>query len=236
MDPRQIQQELAAPFRADQVRCRPGALSGDKAKALAIFYVNPKTIQQRLDDVLGVDGWADECEVLPDGCVVCRLTVWFGDRAVTRCDVGAPSKQPDAGDRLKAAFSGALKRAALKFGVGRYLDGVPQQWAELDGSGKRFKKTPRLPAEFLPPPAQERAPAPAAPPKQPTRAETSALMRDRYLARTAAAEDLAALEALAGELTPGVTQALGKQDLQAVRTAWAARWAELGGKPLKKTA
>ena len=46
-------------------------------------------------------------------------------------DVGAPSEQPDGGDRLKAAFSDALKRAAVKFGIGRYLYRLPQQWVRL---------------------------------------------------------------------------------------------------------
>jgi hypothetical protein len=40
---------------------------------------------------------------------------------LTKVDVGGPSEQPDGGDWLKAAFSDALKRAAVKFGVGRHL-------------------------------------------------------------------------------------------------------------------
>jgi hypothetical protein len=63
-------------------------------------------------------GWQDEYECLPDGSVVCRLRLRLGDEWITKMDVGAPSEQPDEGDRRKAAFSDALKRAAVKFGIG----------------------------------------------------------------------------------------------------------------------
>ncbi len=164
MNAQEIQKALAAFFRADQVRARPGVLSGDKQKALVVWYVPPEHVQQRLDDVLGVDGWQSECEVTEGGCVVTRLTVWVDGRAVTRTDAGAPSKQPDPGDRLKAAFTQGLKRAAGLFGVGRYLKNVPATWAELDQSGKRFKAAPKLPAAFLPPPVSAPTPPPPEPP------------------------------------------------------------------------
>jgi hypothetical protein len=46
-------------------------------------------------------------------------------------DVGGPSEQPDEGDRVKAAFSDALKRAAVKFGIGRYLYRLPHAVGRL---------------------------------------------------------------------------------------------------------
>jgi hypothetical protein len=65
-------------------------------------------------------------------------------------DVGGPSEQPDGGDRLKAAFSDALKRAAVKFGVGGYLYRLPSQWLDYDSQRRQFLKTPSLPAWALP--------------------------------------------------------------------------------------
>src|SRR5262249_47494129 len=58
--------------------------------------------------------------------------------------------QPDGGDRLKAAFSDALKRAAVKFGIGRYLYRLPRQWCDYDQIKKQFAATPKLPAFALP--------------------------------------------------------------------------------------
>jgi hypothetical protein len=76
---------------------------------------------------------------------MCRLRLRIGDRWITKCDVGSPSEQPDGGDRLKAAFSDALKRTAVKFGIGRYLYRLPQQWADYDAAKKQFASPPKLP-------------------------------------------------------------------------------------------
>jgi hypothetical protein len=115
-------------------------------------YVDARVIQDRLDDVLGVEGWQDEYETLADGSVVCRLRLKLDEAWITKMDVGSPSEQPDGGDRLKAAFSDALKRAAVKFGVGRYLYRLPAQWTDYDPVKKQFTQTPALPAFALPKP------------------------------------------------------------------------------------
>jgi hypothetical protein len=93
-----------------------------------------------------VDGWQDDHQCLPDGCAVCRLRCRIGGEWLTKVDVGSPSEQPDAGDRLKAAVSDSLKRAAVKYGIGRYLYRLPAQWVDYDAQRKQFKTTPRLPA------------------------------------------------------------------------------------------
>src|SRR5262249_30021593 len=80
----------------------------------------------------------------------CKLRLKIGDEWVTKMDVGSPSEQPDGGDRLKAAFSDALKRAAVKFGIGRYLYRLPQTWGDYDPQKKQIVK---------PPPLSARAPA-----------------------------------------------------------------------------
>jgi hypothetical protein len=139
---------LAAPFDPAEVRFKPAVVSGNRAMALA--YVDARVIQDRLDDVLGVDGWQDDYECLADGSVVCRLRLRLGDTWVTKVDVGGPSEQPDGGDRLKAAFSDALKRAAVKFGIGRYLYRLPAQWVDYDAQRRQFARPPALPASALP--------------------------------------------------------------------------------------
>jgi hypothetical protein len=112
--------------------------------------VDARVIQDRLDDVLGVMGWQDSYESLPDGAVTCRLKIRVGDRWITKMDVGGQSEQPDEGDRRKAAFSDALKRAAVKFGIGRYLYRLEGQWVDYDPQKKKILGTPRLPQSALP--------------------------------------------------------------------------------------
>src|SRR5439155_23109595 len=131
---------LAEPFEPAEVRFKPAVVSGNRAMALA--YVDARVVQNRLDEVLGVDGWQDDYECLADGSVVCRLRLRMGGDWITKVDVGGPSEQPDGGDRLKAAFSDALKRAAVKFGVGRYLYRLPTQWMDYDPQRRHFAKTP----------------------------------------------------------------------------------------------
>src|SRR5579884_1874600 len=144
----ELTEALAAPFDPREVRFKPAVVNGNRALALA--YVDARVIQDRLDDVLGVAGWQDEYECLPDGSVVCRLRLRLGDEWITKMDVGGPSEQPDEGDRRKAAFSDALKRAAVKFGVGRYLYRLPSQWVDYDPQKRRFLKMPVLPPFALP--------------------------------------------------------------------------------------
>lgn len=139
---------LASPFSEEEVKFKPAVVSGNRAMALP--YVDARAIQDRLDDVLGVSGWQDEYECLPDGSVVCRLRLRLGDEWITKMDVGGPSEQPDEGDRRKAAFSDALKRAAVKFGIGRYLYRLEAQWVDYDTQKKKFAKPPKLPASALP--------------------------------------------------------------------------------------
>ena len=83
----------------------------------------------RLDDVVGVFGWSDTYHVLPGGKnVECVLTVL----GVSKSDVGEAGGDGQA-DALKTAYSDALKRAAVKFGIGRHLYEMEMQWKLFDG-------------------------------------------------------------------------------------------------------
>ena len=169
----EITRALAEPFDPTEVKFKPGVISGNRALALA--YIDARVIQDRLDEVLGVEGWQDDYECREDGSVICRLRLRLGDEWVTKVDIGGPSEQPDGGDRLKAAFSDALKRAAVKFGLGRYLYRLPGQWVDYDSatsgrsSGRRRcrccfgspkspsrQSKPRPPLPDRPPPLQHR--------------------------------------------------------------------------------
>ena len=162
-DVKAITRALSAPFDDTEVKFKPQAVKGNRALALA--YVDVRAIMDRLDNVLGVENWQDRYQFLPDNSVMCRLRLRIGDRWITKSDVGARSEQPDGGDRLKAAFSDALKRAAVKFGIGRYLYRLPQQWADYDPQKRQFSSPPRLPDW-----AVAKGPKPAARPRpEPTK-------------------------------------------------------------------
>lgn len=145
---RAITDALSAPFDLAEVKFKPQMVKNNRA--LAIAYIDVRLIQDRLDLVLGAENWQDDYEILPDGSVTCRLRLNLGGQWVTKMDVGSPSEQPDGGDRLKAAFSDALKRAAVKFGIGRYLYRLSAQWVEYDPVKKQITQLPKLPAFAVP--------------------------------------------------------------------------------------
>src|SRR5829696_5208003 len=159
---------LSAPFEPKEIKFKPQMVKNNRALAMA--YIDARLIQDRLDEVLGVENWQDKYDILPDGSVMCRLRVRLGGRWITKSDVGSPSEQPDGGDRLKAAFSDALKRAAVKFGVGRYLYRLPAQWVDYDPVKKQIVQVPQMPAFAIPkgkaqPAKPQAAPAPTAKPQ-----------------------------------------------------------------------
>lgn len=146
---------LSAPFDPKDVKFKPQMVKNNRC--LAMGYIDARLIQDRLDQVLGVENWQDKYDILPDGSVVCRLRLNLGGRWITKSDVGSPSEQPDSGDRLKAAFSDALKRAAVKFGIGRYLYRLPATWVDYDPVKKQIVQPPQLPAFALPKGKQQTA-------------------------------------------------------------------------------
>ena len=116
--PRRTVEEIAAlfqePFHPEDVRF--GVRAG------VVFY-DSRVVQERLDFVVGVDGWVDEYEVLNGGHVICRLGVKIGGDWVTKVDLGSPGEPGPGGAAggLQNSFNDALCRAAVKFGIGRYL-------------------------------------------------------------------------------------------------------------------
>jgi hypothetical protein len=124
--------QLSEPFPPDVIQFKPGATSRDKDRALALAYADTRAYLDRLDEIVGAD-WSDDYEVSPDGQrVVCRLTIG----GVTRCDVG----EEEAIDKntTTSAAAQAFKRAAAKFGLGRYIYHMPRKWVDYDNQSKRF--------------------------------------------------------------------------------------------------
>ncbi|MDG3004155.1 Rad52/Rad22 family DNA repair protein [Paludisphaera mucosa] len=112
---------LAAPFANDEVRSRS---QGGRD----FQYVTARTVMNRLDEVLGPENWWDEYTPM-ENAVICKLSIRLPDgTALTKSDAGGFTTTADTSDYEKSGFSDAFKRAAVKFGVARYLygDGVPQ--------------------------------------------------------------------------------------------------------------
>lgn len=136
---------LAAPFESHEVKVRTQA-------GRQLHYVTARTIMNRLDNVIGPESWWDEYEP-HENSVLCRLTIRLPDGStLTKADAGGYAGMADSGDDDKSGYSDAFKRAAVKFGVSRYLyrDGVPMFVQERTTSPLYEGEVPNSPSSQRP--------------------------------------------------------------------------------------
>ena len=121
---KQISAALAAPFEEKDLKHRPGRAG------MTFTYADARAVAQRLDDVLGIEGWQFEVKVADPirGVVHGSLVIVIDGKSTIRQDFGYPNSTQDD-EPLKSAASDALRRCAAQVGVGRSLyspeKGVP---------------------------------------------------------------------------------------------------------------
>lgn len=134
--------KLREPFRKEELEFRVGATNNDKSMGLALAYVQARAIQNRLDELFGVDGWTVSYKEISAG-FICSLSIKINDRWVTKED-GAGMTEYES---VKGGISNAFKRVASSgFGVGRYLYNAKKNWYPIrqQGRGYVFTETPVL--------------------------------------------------------------------------------------------
>lgn len=122
---------LHRPFSENEIEWRVGMANSEGTSALALAYVDSRAIMDRLDLAVGPWNWKDAYRPIDKG-VICSLSLCLGGMWVSKEDA---SDYTDI-EPIKGAISGAIKRAAVKFGVGRYLYGLPAIWAKAEKKGK----------------------------------------------------------------------------------------------------
>jgi len=110
--------ELSRPFPQSLVKQKPGKF--------AASYVEHSVVSQRLLEVVGPHDFAiDRIVTSPDGVVqgcTATLTVEVDGRRVSVTEVGdVEHPGQNNGSNLKNASSDALKRCAMRLGVGLHL-------------------------------------------------------------------------------------------------------------------
>jgi hypothetical protein len=96
----------------EQIEFKAGKLNKDKTRALALAYVEARTIMNRLDRVLGIDGWRDRSTAAGKRRRVPADGVRFGMRPPIEYVFGdALEHFPGAGHRL-------IELRQNRFGVG----------------------------------------------------------------------------------------------------------------------
>ncbi len=143
-----LYQKLREPFDIRFVSWKINNYNAAKTKAMITFYLDARSVQHRLNQVLGVDGWGFQFSELEKAeGVHGKLTIFFytnkegeGDcvmNSVTREDVGY-SSTTEKSEWYKDAVSDALKRCAVHFGVGHFLYALPNLWVDLKESGQKY--------------------------------------------------------------------------------------------------
>jgi hypothetical protein len=116
-----ITAKLKAPFDPLDIEWRiqsAGKSNSGKLWAILIPYVTNRAIQERLDEVCGVEGWKNQFTDTPSGKgMLCGISLKISDEWITKWD-GAEETAVEA---VKGGLSGAMKRAAVQWGIGRYL-------------------------------------------------------------------------------------------------------------------
>lgn len=124
---------LLRPFAKADISLKPGALTKDRSRALAMPHADMRAYQARLDRVCGVEHWSSSI-TLTDRGAVCALTI-FG---VTKSATGDYPTEKGDENIATSAEAQAFKRACAAFGLGRYLYSLPQIWCDYDEQKKQI--------------------------------------------------------------------------------------------------
>jgi hypothetical protein len=140
--------KLRAPFPADRIEWRIqscGEKSDGSVWARCLAYIDNRAAMERLDEVYG-EGWSHREEFKQIGnSAVCTVAITIAgggefQRTVTgSCEVEL--NKADDIDPFKSAASGAMKRAVVNLGIGRFLYELPEAWAIIHDGGKHQGKT-----------------------------------------------------------------------------------------------
>jgi hypothetical protein len=189
---------LAAEFPRNVVSWRAQSVTKDGTKAMALAYIDARDVMERLDAVCGPDGW--QCDY-PHAAIktVCRIGIKVGDEWVWKAN-GAGDSDIEA---EKGALSDAFKRAAVLWGIGRYLYDTETPWVpceayETEYQGKKkwnWKRWTVDPWSCVR--GAKPAPAQTPPAKPPTGPGVSA---STFASRIDAANTINALDAIRGDL------------------------------------
>src|SRR5262245_32889328 len=131
---RDISKRLQEPFDPDEVEFRvQGKVNEQTGRAAAVAYVDARVVQDRLDSVVGAGNWSfDWTPVVIDKGEVMIAKGILTVHGVSKSDAGTASNF----EQSLGAVSHCFKRAAVHWGIGRYLYSLPMNWVPADKGGR----------------------------------------------------------------------------------------------------
>lgn len=114
---------LNAPTPPDRIQWRGDRTNYDKTSMSVLGYIDARYVMEALDAIVGPANWQDRYEDIPGG-TRCGISIFVNDQWVTKWDA-APHSDIES---VKGGHSDSLKRAAVKWGIGRDLYDLPDLW------------------------------------------------------------------------------------------------------------
>jgi hypothetical protein len=129
-----ISRRLQEPFDPREVDFRvQGKVNEQSGRAQVVAYIDARAVQDRLDAVVGAGNWSFDWTplVIDRGEVQVTkgvLTLY----GVSKADAGSASNF----EQTLGAVSHCFKRAAVHWGIGRYLYSLPATWVAVERGGR----------------------------------------------------------------------------------------------------
>jgi hypothetical protein len=127
----EIIKKLIEPLPSHLIKVRPGAVTRDKKKAIALAYYDWRIMVNRLNRLVGGENWYARLQPWGDHKIICTLTI-----------LGVPKDSSGEGDAEDgndgtSAEQQAKKRAMAEHGL-NYLYLLPRIWGDYDAEKKSF--------------------------------------------------------------------------------------------------
>ena len=120
MDLKELYKEIPYQWRIQSIR---------DGYAQLVAYIDSRDVQKVLDSVVGQANWQDDYKAI-DGKVYAGIGIQVSpDKWTWKWDWGTESNI----EKEKGQASDAFKRAAVKWGIGRFLYDLPIKVAKADG-------------------------------------------------------------------------------------------------------
>lgn len=107
-----------------------------KAWVMVMPFITNRGVMARLDEVCGPSGWKNEYKDSPGITkgVLCGISILIDGEWITKWD-GADQTSMEA---VKGGLSNSMKRAAVQWGIGRYLYMMETQYVEVQEKGQHY--------------------------------------------------------------------------------------------------
>lgn len=128
--------KLSDEFQRSAISWRAQSVTQSGDKALALAYIDARDVMNRLDEAIGPDRWSDSYVETPSGRVICTIAICCGEQWISKSDGAGDTDVEGA----KGALSDAFKRAAVKWGIGRYLYDLAAPWVPCESYEKNGKR------------------------------------------------------------------------------------------------